>query len=82
MVEKVTSKGQVTIPLAIRKKLGISYGDEIDFKIVDGEVVIEPVTKPIDIEDLQGILPSPIKISDEELQMARTKALSKKWNCK
>ncbi|MBD5157678.1 MAG: AbrB/MazE/SpoVT family DNA-binding domain-containing protein [Butyrivibrio sp.] len=36
---KVTSKGQVTIPVAIRKLLGIREGDKILF-VEDGEKVV------------------------------------------
>ena len=35
---RVTSKGQVTIPQAIRDELGIQPGAEVDFE-VDGEAV-------------------------------------------
>lgn len=37
---RVTSKGQVTIPQAIRKKLGITAHSEIDFVEEDGKVVL------------------------------------------
>lgn len=33
LAAKVTSKGQVTIPRAVRDKLGISEGDEIVFRV-------------------------------------------------
>lgn len=36
---KVTSKGQVTIPVAIRKMLGIREGDKLLF-VEDGEKVV------------------------------------------
>ena len=36
---KVTSKGQITIPLEIRKKLGISAGDRISF-VINGDIVV------------------------------------------
>jgi AbrB family looped-hinge helix DNA binding protein len=29
---KITTKGQVTIPLAVRRRLGIGPGDEIEFR--------------------------------------------------
>ena len=32
---RVTSKGQVTIPLAVRQKLGIEPGSEVDFELDD-----------------------------------------------
>ena len=31
----VTSKGQVTIPQALRKRLGIRRGSRVEFKLVD-----------------------------------------------
>ena len=39
MRAKVTTKGQVTIPKAIREKLGIRPGDELDFHDEAGCVV-------------------------------------------
>jgi len=35
---RVTTKGQVTIPLAIREQLGIQTGAEVEF-VLDGNVV-------------------------------------------
>jgi len=35
---RVTSKGQVTIPQNVRRRLGIEAGTEVDF-LVDGDVV-------------------------------------------
>ena len=35
---KVTSKGQVTIPIEIRKKLGVKNGDKILFVEEDGRI--------------------------------------------
>jgi AbrB family looped-hinge helix DNA binding protein len=35
---RVTSKGQVTIPQDVRRRLGIEAGTEVDF-LVDGDVV-------------------------------------------
>ncbi len=32
---RVTSKGQVTIPQAIRRRLGIASGSEVDFEVDD-----------------------------------------------
>jgi antitoxin PrlF len=33
MVMRVTSKGQVTIPQAVRERLGIKPGSEVDFEV-------------------------------------------------
>ena len=37
---KLTTKGQVTIPKAIRRFLGVSAHSEVEFRIRDGEVVV------------------------------------------
>jgi antitoxin PrlF len=33
---RVTSKGQVTIPLEVRRKLGIEPGSEVEFELDEG----------------------------------------------
>jgi AbrB family looped-hinge helix DNA binding protein len=40
---RVTSKGQITIPVEIRKRLGISKGDQVEFDTTKAETVIRPV---------------------------------------
>lgn len=48
---KVTSKGQVTLPRELRKRLGIQSGSRIRFSIpTTGPVQVEPVV--YDLEDL------------------------------
>jgi AbrB family looped-hinge helix DNA binding protein len=45
MATTVTSKGQVTIPKAVRDFLGIEAGTAVDFKLTHGgEVVLRKVT--------------------------------------
>ena len=39
---KVTSKGQVTIPLEVRKRLGIRQGDELEFETGKQATIIRP----------------------------------------
>jgi AbrB family looped-hinge helix DNA binding protein len=42
MTKTLTSKGQVTIPKAVRDHLGIAPGSEVHFRLADnGDVVIE-----------------------------------------
>lgn len=51
-VVKVTRKGQTTIPVEIREKLGIREGDELAVEAVDQTVVFKPIPR---IEDCAGI---------------------------
>lgn len=54
----MTTKGQITIPKAIRDQLNLEPGDRVDF-ILEGEglVVMKPAT--LDVRDLRGILHRP-----------------------
>jgi AbrB family looped-hinge helix DNA binding protein len=38
---RITSKGQVTIPQAIREQAGLHPNCEVQFRLVDGQVVLE-----------------------------------------
>ena len=37
---RVTSKGQVTIPLAVREALGLDQGDEVVFRVQGSRAII------------------------------------------
>jgi AbrB family looped-hinge helix DNA binding protein len=43
MTYRVGPKGQVVIPKAMRDRLGIGPGGEVDFVLEDGAVRVEPV---------------------------------------
>jgi AbrB family looped-hinge helix DNA binding protein len=70
VLAKVTSKGQVTIPNEIRKKLGIRTEDRVDF-ILDGErVILVPVKN---LRDLRGAVKAKGK-GDFDEERAKAKA--------
>jgi len=51
----LTSKGQLTLPKAIRHLLKVGAGDRVDFVVKDdGTVVLRPAT--VDVRELKGIL--------------------------
>lgn len=51
----LTSKGQVTIPKAVRELLNVDAGDQIDFVVTErGDVVVRSVS--VDIRELRGLL--------------------------
>ena len=66
----ITSKGQVTIPKAVRDELGLRAGDRIAFRILDdGTVVVEPET--VDLLSLKGTLKTTRKgVSVEDMNEA------------
>lgn len=51
----LTSRGRVTIPKAIRERLGLRPGDRLQFRVTaQGKMLIEPSS--VDLPDLRGIL--------------------------
>ena len=72
----VTSKGQITIPKAIRELLGVRPGDRVVFvRRPAGEVVVEAET--VDVRSLRGMLghDGPT-VTVEEMNEAIAKAAS------
>ncbi len=45
MLLRLSSKGQLVLPKAIRQELRLKHGDQFRAKVVDGKIVLEPVTK-------------------------------------
>jgi len=64
----ITSKGQVTIPLAVREKLGVRQGDRVEFvELSAGQFAIVPSVQ--DIRSLKGIVRKPKKaLSIEQMR--------------
>lgn len=46
---RITSKGQTTIPVEVRERLGVGAGDSIQFILIDGHFQIIPRNRPADI---------------------------------
>jgi AbrB family looped-hinge helix DNA binding protein len=55
---RVTSKGQVTIPVDVRKALSIEQGDDLVFEVGPGQTAQLRVVKRQRLSDLYGVLPA------------------------
>ena len=42
-IATVTSKGQITVPLAVRARLGLKEGDRVIFVTEDGRTTLQPL---------------------------------------
>ena len=51
----VTSKGQVVVPVRLRRKLGIKAGTRLSFTEEGGRLVVQPVTREF-ISSFRGVL--------------------------
>lgn len=53
---KLTSKGQVTVPKAVRDALGLTEGDEVVFRVEGNRAVL---ARTVDFLDLAGSISVP-----------------------
>jgi AbrB family looped-hinge helix DNA binding protein len=47
----IDAKGRVTVPMGIRRRMGLSAGDRVDFLVEDGRVILRlsrPMTNVFD----------------------------------
>ena len=62
----VTSKGQITIPVEVRQRLGLEMGHRVDFvEIAGGQYALVAAT--VDIKSLRGVVgkpPKPVSVED------------------
>jgi AbrB family looped-hinge helix DNA binding protein len=80
-VSTISSKGQVTIPAEVRKKLDVAASDKVTFVITDeGKVELRPAR--FTLESVLGSLPALPDESvdlDQEIEEAQELALREKY---
>jgi len=78
MQATITSKGQITLPKALREQLQLSAGDRVEF-ILDEDKAVRMLPHLVSVRNLKGILPKPAKpISLEQMDEAIADAASGK----
>ncbi|HZU07695.1 MAG TPA: AbrB/MazE/SpoVT family DNA-binding domain-containing protein [Chloroflexota bacterium] len=63
----VTRKGQVTIPIEFRKRLGIHEGDSVEFTLEEGALRLRPIRSRVD-ESFQAVPPLSRKLTWKEIE--------------
>ena len=53
MLLNVSSKGQVTLPAAVRRKLGITSDSQVELVLKESEITIRPLKR---VSELAGVL--------------------------
>ena len=70
MLSTITSKGQITLPVELRRATGLDTGMQVEF-IVNARNRIELVPRHTDIRALRGAVPAPTQaVSVEAMQAA------------
>jgi len=55
----ISSKGQVTVPIEVRRRLGLKEGDRVEFVFEDGRTVLRPArTEENPFKAYLGALPA------------------------
>ena len=67
-ISTITSKGQVTIPAAVRRALGVGTADTLVFRIVDGKVEVEPL--PMSLDEAFGSV-NPLNTPEDFAEIGR-----------
>lgn len=70
-VSTISSKGQITLPAQVRKKLGINPNDRVSVEVVDDAIIIK---RAPDLFDLQGFLGKAVPEERERNAMRRAAA--------
>jgi AbrB family looped-hinge helix DNA binding protein len=70
MLATLTSKGQITLPKAIRDRLHLRAGDKVEFLVdANGRVELLPLTAAV--TQLKGMVPRPERpVSLEDMEAA------------
>jgi AbrB family looped-hinge helix DNA binding protein len=65
----VTTQGQVSVPMRVRKAYGLLPGTRFTWEDVDGQLVVKPVRYTLD--DFERLLPTPAGVvSVEDMDQA------------
>lgn len=75
-VARLTSKGQLTVPKAIRDALELRVGDNVFFR-VEGQVVV--LARTPDLLELAGSVPTPPQVRGRSWEEIREAAWASQW---
>ena len=65
MIASMTSKGQITVPIEARRRLGLHPGSRVDFVVNDRDH-LELIPINGSIQRLKGMVPKPARILSQE----------------
>lgn len=74
MEVRLREKGRITIPVSIRKALGLREGDRLKLSVKRGEIILRP-ERVVTAEELKGVL-GQVKVKIEEVEEALGRELS------
>ena len=74
----VTYKGQITLPKAVREQLGVRPGDRVNFREIDGGVIVVEADT-VDLMELRGSIKARRRgVTVEDMDRAIQAAVARK----
>jgi len=73
MTATVTAKGQVTLPVEVRRRLGLRAGSKLEFIVIDDER-LEAIPVSETVSSLKGMVPKPkrpLSLTDMDKAIAK-----------
>jgi antitoxin PrlF len=73
MTATVTAKGQVTLPVEVRRRLGLRAGSKLEFIVIDDER-LEAIPVSETVSSLKGMVPKPkrpLSLTDMDKAVAK-----------
>ena len=71
MKSKVTDRGQITIPMQLRRRMGILPGQLLEFREEEGHIAVLKVLDEDPVGAVYGILPNDGRTTDEIVERLR-----------
>jgi bifunctional DNA-binding transcriptional regulator/antitoxin component of YhaV-PrlF toxin-antitoxin module len=78
---RLTSQGQVSVPVEVRRRLAIRPGTTLVWELMEGETGVAVRAKHKNLADVQALLGAPRtrRRTDAELKAARKEAWLQRW---
>jgi len=68
MIIWLREKGRITIPVSIRKALGLREGDRLQLSVDQGAIILKP-ERVVTAREIKGII-GPVKVKIKEVEEA------------
>lgn len=75
---KVTSKGQITLPKAVREALGLAPGDRVLFRIEDQHALLARTPNLLELAGSVSVPPEARGLSWEEIRERSQRAMAER----
>lgn len=79
-VVKILQRGQMTLPKAIRERVGLEEGDDVLVYVNgEGEIVLYPLPRPRSLKELGSVLKIDRPVDTEEAREAIRASRARRW---